>query len=55
VGVASTKAFSTQVVTFLIMALHFGKKRNLDYRRYRDILSALEKLPNTVEGLLNTK
>jgi glutamine---fructose-6-phosphate transaminase (isomerizing) len=55
VGVASTKAFSTQVTTFLIMALHFGKKRNLDYRRYREILSALEKLPSAVESMLEKK
>ncbi len=52
VGVASTKAFTTQVVTFLIMALHLGKKKNLDYRQYRSILSALEKLPDAIESLL---
>ena len=55
VGVASTKAFSTQVVTFLILALHFGKKRNLDYRRYRDILSGLEKLPDAIERMLENR
>lgn len=52
IGVASTKAFTTQVVTFLIMALHLGKRKNLDYRVYREILSALEKLPDAVEHLL---
>ena len=55
VGVASTKAFTTQVVTFLIMALHLGKKKNLDYRRYREILLALEKLPDAIEALLETR
>lgn len=55
VGVASTKAFTTQVTTFLIMALHLGKRKNLDYRKYREILSALEKLPNAIEKLLDTK
>lgn len=52
IGVASTKAFSTQVVTFLILALHCGLQKNLDYKRYRAILSALEKLPEMVEKLL---
>lgn len=37
------------------MALHFGKKRNLDYRRYREVLSALEKLPNAIEEMLSDK
>lgn len=55
VGVASTKAFTTQVVTFLIMALHLGKRKNLEYRRYREILSALKKLPEAIEGLLETR
>jgi len=55
VGVASTKAFTTQVVTFLIMALHLGKKKHLDYRRYREILDALQKLPDAVEHLLTKK
>jgi glutamine-fructose-6-phosphate transaminase (isomerizing) len=55
VGVASTKAFTTQVVTFLIMALHLGKRRNLDYRRYREILSGLEKLPDAIEKILEKK
>lgn len=55
VGVASTKAFTTQVVTFLIMALHLGKRKNLDYRRYREILAALEKLPLAIEKLLENR
>lgn len=55
VGVASTKAFTTQVVTFLIMALHLGKRRNLDYRRYQEILSGLEKLPDAIEKILEKK
>ena len=55
VGVASTKAFTTQVTTFLIMALHLGKRKNLDYRKYREILSALEKLPNAIERLLENR
>lgn len=55
VGVASTKAFTTQVTTFLIMALHLGKRKNLDYRKYCEILSALEKLPNAIERLLENR
>lgn len=38
VGVASTKAFTAQVACFLFLALYLGKRKNLDYRKYREIL-----------------
>lgn len=49
IGVASTKAFTTQVACFLLMALYFGKKRGLDYKKYREILDGLKKLPEAME------
>lgn len=55
IWVASTKAFTSQVITFLIMALYLGKHKNLDYRKYREILSALEKLPYSIEKILDKK
>lgn len=52
VGVASTKAFTAQVACFLFLALYLGKRRNLDYRKYREILDGLEVLPEYMEKVL---
>lgn len=54
VGVASTKAFTAQVATFLILALAFGQKRNLEYTKFLSILGDMEKIPARIEALLNT-
>lgn len=53
VGVASTKAFVTQVGCFLFLALYLGKKRSLDYRLYRSILDALSSLGTQIEKVLS--
>lgn len=53
VGVASTKAFVTQVACFLFLALYLGKKRSLDYRLYRSILDALSSLGTQIEKVLS--
>jgi glutamine---fructose-6-phosphate transaminase (isomerizing) len=52
VGVASTKAFTAQMACFLFLALYLGKKHGMDYRKYREILDGLEKLPDAIEKLL---
>lgn len=52
IGVASTKAFVSQVACFLFMSLYLGKRRGLDYRRYREILGGLERLPGAIADLL---
>jgi len=54
VGVASTKAFTAQVATFLILALAFGQKRNLEYTRFLSILEDMEKIPDRLDTLLQT-
>lgn len=55
IGVASTKAFTTQVATFLFMALYLGKHRNLDYRKYREILENFRKIPEVLEKVCEQK
>lgn len=52
IGVASTKAFVTQVACFLFLSLYLGKKNNLDYRLYRSILEGLRDLPQAIEKIL---
>lgn len=54
VGVASTKAFTAQIATFLILALAFGQKRNLEHTKFLSILEDMEKIPARIEALLNT-
>jgi glucosamine--fructose-6-phosphate aminotransferase (isomerizing) len=52
VGVASTKAFTSQVLTMLLLGLHLGRLRTLSFAQGKQILKALEKLPQAVEATL---
>lgn len=52
VGVASTKAFTTQIVISLLVALYFGRMRDLSFAEGREIVSAIKKLPELVEETL---
>ena len=52
VGVASTKAFVTQVACFLFLALYLWQKNGLDYRKYREIIDSIQKLPEAIANLL---
>jgi glucosamine--fructose-6-phosphate aminotransferase (isomerizing) len=51
--VASTKAFTTQVVTLAMIAFEIGYRKGLvDEVRYRDLIDELAKLPGKVESAL---
>ncbi len=52
IGVASTKAFTTQLVGLLMLTLALGRRRGLDEDRQREILSALRELPGYVQETL---
>jgi glucosamine--fructose-6-phosphate aminotransferase (isomerizing) len=53
IGVASTKAFTTQLVAMLMLVLALGKKRNLlDADTSQKIISELNALPAQIEKLL---
>ena len=52
IGVASTKAFTTQLVALLMLTLALGRRRNLAESKQREIISALQKLPDYVEQTL---
>jgi len=52
VGVASTKAFTSQVVAFLLLALYLGRQRGLSLEEGRRIVDDLAALPAKVRAAL---
>jgi glutamine---fructose-6-phosphate transaminase (isomerizing) len=52
IGVASTKAFTSQVVALTLFTILMGRMRNLSILQGREILAALRKLPEQVEQVL---
>jgi glucosamine--fructose-6-phosphate aminotransferase (isomerizing) len=53
IGVASTKAFTTQVVVLVLMSLRIGKKRGtLSNNNYHQIITQLELIPEKIDKLL---
>jgi len=52
IGVASTKAFTTQLVGLLMMTLAIGKHHDMSDQLQQDIASALMSLPSKLEEVL---
>ncbi len=53
IGVASTKAFTSQLVVLTLMALNLGKERGtISESTYRQLLFAMEQIPSKVEQIL---
>src|SRR5690606_9733420 len=52
IGVASTKAFVTQVIALLLLAVGVGRKRGLDAARARVLLDGLREIPLHIETIL---
>lgn len=53
IGVASTKAFTTQLMTFYLIALFMGRKlETIAYEEYQEIMSHLYKIPKQIETIL---
>jgi glucosamine--fructose-6-phosphate aminotransferase (isomerizing) len=52
IGVASTKAFTSQIVALALLTLYLGRKRNLSILQGREIVAALERLPEQLEAVL---
>ena len=55
VGVASTKAFSAQVVILTMLALHLGRLRHLSFPDGLAVLEAIESVPNLLGEVLKTE
>ncbi|MEZ6118837.1 MAG: glutamine--fructose-6-phosphate transaminase (isomerizing) [Pirellulaceae bacterium] len=49
IGVASTKAYTSQLTVLTLLALYFGRLRFLSYEAGKRIIRALEELPDQVE------
>ncbi len=54
IGVASTKAFTSQIVVLLLLAIHLGRMRGLSLGTAIRYLKALEALPDHVREVLDT-
>ena len=53
IGVASTKAFSSQVAVLTLIALHLGhKKGNISNSQFHELLTELEAIPSKIETML---
>jgi glucosamine--fructose-6-phosphate aminotransferase (isomerizing) len=53
VGVASTKAFTTQLVALLLLTVLLGRRHGLSLDTEKDIVAALHQLPDLVAEALN--
>jgi len=53
IGVASTKAFTSQVSVLTLLALHMGRIRMLSSRRGAMILDALDAIPAQIQHILD--
>ncbi len=52
IGVASTKAFTSQSVTLAMLALYFGRMRHLSHAQGTEIIRELRRLPEVVRETL---
>jgi len=53
IGVASTKAFTSQLVALTLFTLYMGRRRNMSALQGREIVAALQELPMLVEEVLH--
>jgi glutamine---fructose-6-phosphate transaminase (isomerizing) len=54
IGVASTKAFTSQCVALTMLALYFGRLRHLSYAQGMRIIEKLQDLPDKIRQTLHT-
>lgn len=52
IGVASTKAYTSQCCVLAMLALYFGRMRHLSFESGRKIIENLRQLPNAVQSAL---
>ncbi|MCH3924628.1 MAG: glutamine--fructose-6-phosphate transaminase (isomerizing) [Bacteroidales bacterium] len=56
IGVASTKAFTTQVAVLIMTALSLAKRMNtIEDSQYKKIVSSLAKIPEQIQEILDNK
>ncbi len=54
IGVASTKAYTSQVCVLTMLSLYFGRIRSMSFGAGQRIIKALQEVPNNVETALET-
>ncbi|MDH5589503.1 MAG: glutamine--fructose-6-phosphate transaminase (isomerizing) [Gemmatimonadota bacterium] len=52
IGVASTKAFTSQIAALALFTLHMARRRTLSVVKGKELVDALERLPGQVEQIL---
>ncbi|MDA7906542.1 SIS domain-containing protein, partial [Mariniblastus sp.] len=52
IGVASTKAYTSQCMALVMLALYLGRLRHLSYNRGRKMISRIQEIPDKVEMAL---
>jgi len=52
IGVASTKAFTSQMVALALFTLYLGRRRDMSVVQGREFVQALQRLPEQVEEIL---
>jgi glucosamine--fructose-6-phosphate aminotransferase (isomerizing) len=52
IGVASTKAFTTQLLALLLLTSALGRRRHMDAQQEKSLVDALHKLPDYVQQTL---
>ena len=56
IGVASTKAFSAQIIVLMMIALKLAKERGaLDDAQIKERIAGLQRLPELMRGVLKQK
>jgi len=54
IGVASTKAFTSQCVALAMLALHFGRLHHLSFGQGLEIIEQLQQLPDLIRQAIST-
>jgi glucosamine--fructose-6-phosphate aminotransferase (isomerizing) len=55
IGVASTKAFTSQIMVLAIITVLLGRMRNLSVQQGMELIRTLQKIPDQVEHILRTE
>ncbi|MFV1965957.1 MAG: glutamine--fructose-6-phosphate transaminase (isomerizing) [Pirellulaceae bacterium] len=52
IGVASTKAYTSQCAVLMLLALYFGRMRHMSYAAGQRVIETLHQLPDQIRGAL---
>jgi len=55
IGVASTKAFTSQVTVMILLAIYFGRVRGLSRDIANNLMKEIEKLPDAIKSILDSR